>query len=101
MKAIDGIDLSQLTTDTQAAYLESQRTRLKERITKLLEKRRTSEESIAALKAQISKYEQKITDVASKLTELAAGNWGVLQDDPLPRVTVDGQIDGARCQEGE
>lgn len=91
MNAIEGIDLGEVTRETLAAYQDAQKAKLRERIVKLLDRRRTSTESILALHQQITKYEQKIADVNGKLTALEEGKWSILDSD-LPRVVVGNEV---------
>ena len=88
MKPIEGVDLGELSKETALAYREASVRRIKDKMLHLFGDRKGEQGSITALEGRLAKARERLGKLEDKLAQLEAGNWGVLEDEALPKVVI-------------
>ena len=99
MKPIEGVKLKDILAATTAAHKDAMTAKVRERIEHLLGERRYTQHSISALEAQLGKAKERLGQLEERLKKIEAGEWGVLPDEPLPKVTIGGKQDAGQGAE--
>ena len=80
MKAIDGVELKNEIAAVNAASLEAQKTKLREKISHILGEHSASAGSVAQCKKALEKAEASHAKHQARLDKLNAGDWTVLDE---------------------
>ena len=100
MKPIEGVALATVMQDVAAEMQHEQLRKLREKIAHIYGQHRTERGSIAALEQQLVKARERLVKVEDKLRQLEGGNWSVLEEEPLPKVSIGGKEEPTKDPHG-